>query len=181
MPRQDHSQLLTTLRDVATSAATIFGALAGHQEARATPQPPSAPPPSRDEDADWIAAAVKDPEPPSDRCVLCGCPARCIVTAAKARICEACIHASAVELVRQQQRDAADAWVNAVGLRLTNLLDLAHSAVDGDGLRTLPILDLALEQLVVQFRDRNGLFSPEDRRAAPRADATIIALAGNAP
>ncbi len=182
MPRQDHSQLLTTLRDVATSAATIFGALAG-QETRATSQSPSAPPPppSRDENADWISAAVKDPEPPSDRCVLCGSPARCIVTAAKARICEPCIHASTIELLHQQQRDAAGAWVNAVGLRLADLLDLANGAVEGDGLRTLPILDLALEQLVIQYRDRNGLFSPDDRRTAPRADATIIALAGNAP
>lgn len=182
MTRQDHSQLLTTLRDVATSAATIFGTLAGHQEATATSQPPSAPPPpSRDEDADWISAAVKDPEPPPDRCVLCGCPARCIVTATKARICEPCIHASAKELVHQQQRDAATVWVNAVGQRLTDLLVLTHGAVEGDGLRTLPILDLALEQLVVQFRDRSVLFSTEDRRATPRADATIIALAGNAP
>ena len=64
MPRQDHSQLLTTLRDVATSAATIFGTLAGQQETRTTSESPSAPPPpSRDEDADWISAAVKDPEP----------------------------------------------------------------------------------------------------------------------
>ena len=86
-----------------------------------------------------------------------------------------------MELVHQQQRDAATVWVNAVGQRLTDLLVLAHGAAEGDGLRTLPILDLALEQLVVQFRDRSVLFSTEDRRAAPRADATIIALAGNAP
>jgi len=105
MPRQDHSQLLTTLRDVATSAATIFGALAGQQEATATPQSPSAPPPSRDEDADWIPAAVKDPEPPPDCCVLCGSSARCIVSAMNNRICEPCIHASAAELVYRQQRD----------------------------------------------------------------------------
>jgi len=182
MTRQDHSQLLTTLRDVATSAATIFGVLAGQQEAKATPQSPSAPPPpSRDEDADWISAAVKDPEPPPDCCVLCGSSARCIVAAMKNRICEPCIHASAAELVYQQQRDAATVWVDAVGQRLTDLLVLAHGTVEGDGLRTLPILNLALEQLVIQYRDRSGLFSPEDRRAAPRADATIIALAGNAP
>ncbi len=181
MPRQDHSQLLTTLRDVATSAATIFGALAGQQEATATPQSPSAPPPSRDEDTDWISAAVKDPEPPPDCCVLCGSSARCIIAAMKNRICEPCIHASAAELVYQQQRDAATVWVDAIGQRLTDLLVLAHGAVDGDGLRTLPILDLALEQLVVQYRDRIGLFSPEDRRAAQRTDATIIALAGHAP
>lgn len=181
MPRQDHSQLLTTLRDVATSAATIFGTLAGHQEATATPRPPSAPPPpSRDEDTDWVSAAGKDPEPSPDRCVLCGSSTRCIIAAMKNRICEACIHASAMELVHQQQRDAAAVWVNAVGQRLTDLLVLAHRAVEGDGLRTLPVLDLALEQLVSQFRDRSGLFSPEDRRA-PRADATVIALAGNAP
>lgn len=167
MPRHDHSQLLTTLRDVATSAATIFGTLAGHQEATATPQPPpTPPPPSRDEDP--------------DRCVLCGSSTRCIVAAMKNRICEACIHASAMELAHQQQRDAATVWVNAVGQRLTEILVLAHRAIEGDGLRTLPILDLALEQLVSQFRDRGGLFSPEDRRA-PRADATVIALAGNAP
>lgn len=181
MTRQDHSQLLTTLRDVATSAATIFGTLAGHQEATATPRPPSTPtPPSRDAGAEWVSAAEKDPEPAPDRCVLCGSSARCIVAALKNRICEACINAAAMELMHQQQRDAAAVWVNAVGQRLTELLVLAHRAIEGDGLRTLPILDLALEQLVLQFRDRSGLFSPEDRRA-PRADATVIALAGNAP
>lgn len=180
MPRQDHSQLLTTLRDVATSAATIFGALAGQQEATAAPRSPSAPPPpSRDEDADWVSAAVKDPEPPC--CVLCGSSARCIVAAMKSRICEPCIHASAAELVYQQQRDAVTVWVNSIGQRLTDLLVLAQGAVEGDGQRTLPILDLALERLAHEYSQRLGLFSLEDRGVAPRADATIIALAGNAP
>lgn len=182
MPRQDHSQLLTTLRDVATSAATIFGALAGQQEATAAPRSPSAPPPpSRDEDADWVSAAVKDPEPPPDCCVLCGSSARCIVAAMKSRICEPCIHASAAELVYQQQRDAVTVWVNSIGQRLTDLLVLAQGAVEGDGQRTLPILDLALERLAHEYSQRLGLFSLEDRGVAPRADATIIALAGNAP
>lgn len=181
MPRQDHSQLLTTLRDVATSAATIFGALAGQQEATAAPRSPSAPPPSRDEDADWVSAAVKDPEPPPDCCVLCGSSARCIVAAMKSRICEPCIHASAAELVYQQQRDAVTVWVNSISQRLTDLLVLAQGAVEGDGQRTLPILDLALERLAHEYSQRLGLFSLEDRGVAPRADATIIALAGNAP
>ena len=182
MPRQDHTQLLMTLRDVATSAATIFGALAGQPEARTPPPPTAAPPPSgANHDADWISAEVRDPEPPPDRCVLCGSSARCIVAAMKARICEPCLHASALELVLQQQRDAANTWVGAIGERLADLRDLAGAAVDGDGLRTLPNLDLALEQLVIQYRDRSGLFSPEDCRASPRANATIIALAGNAP
>ena len=182
MPRQDHSQLLTTLRDVATSAATIFNTLAGQQETRTTSESPSAPPPpSRDEDADWISAAAKDPEPSPDCCVLCGISARCIVVAMNNRICEPCIRASSLELVYQQQRDAATVWVNSIGQRLTDLLALAQGAVKSDGQRTLPILDLALDQLAHEYSNRLGLFSLEDRCAAPRADATIIALAGNAP
>jgi hypothetical protein len=69
----------------------------------------------------------------------------------------------------------------SVGQRLTDLLVLAQGAVEGDGQRTLPILDLALERLAHEYSQRLGLFSLEDRGVAPRADATIIALAGNAP
>ena len=178
MPRHDHSQLLTTLRDVATSAATIFGVLAAQQEATATPSAP--PPPSRDEDDDGISAVMKDPKPSPDYCVLCGSSAR-IEVAMNHRICESCIHASALELVYQQQRDAATVWVNSIGQRLTDLLVLAQGAVKSDGQRTLPILDLALDRLAHEYSNRLGLFSLADPGAAPRADATIIALAGNAP
>ena len=152
---QESPEFLTTFRDVATTAATIFGTLA--QLGR--PAPSSPPPPPADEAQGPASGHAHEPGPAPDVCMLCGESSSRVVTTATARICEDCINESTRELILAQQRDAARPLVSAVCQRLSELAELAGDAIDGDGLRTLPILDEALERLTSEFRARSGPFS----------------------
>ena len=170
--RQDHPDLLTTLRDVAATAVTILDTFAQIRRERTAQQPPGAPspaphvddddptdasPPQADlddaPDASPTAAPSAEPPDTDDPIVLHQEPEMTPMEDAYRR------------LVGPIRRTGAREWAPARKLadsindRLFVIAELAHNAIHEDGLRTLPLLDALLERLHDEFRDRTGPFA----------------------
>ena len=176
--RQDHPELLTTLRDVAATAVTFLAAFAQIRRERMAPPAASSPIPQADPDHPTDA-----PAPQAD---LDGAPDPC-PTAAPAdppdtfhpiflttfhqvpemtptdtviqRIVETSGRSIAREQQLLQQRMAAREFTTSINQRLCEIAELASAAIEGDGVQTLPILDVLLERLHNELRDQTGPFA----------------------
>lgn len=163
MNRGNNTDLLRTLRNLASGAATVLDLFVklGQDEPRKTEAPPPAPPP----DAPFEAGQAEPAAPVA--CIVCGDPHDGYTVAApRGRICEPCILESARALQRQQQRDATKPLADAVCLRLGELDELSTAALDGDGLRTLPLLGAELSRLIHDYRERTGPFAQQPEHFA---------------
>jgi len=178
--RQDHPDLLTTLRDVAATAVTFLDTFAQIRRERTAQQPPApSPTPHVDDDDPTDASAPQgdlddapNPRPTAaDRADRADRPdlAHAIFLATLPRAPEMtrmeAAHRRLVGPIRRTDPRESQQWAPARKLadsindRLFAIAELAHNAIQEDGLRTLPILDALIERLHDEFRDRTGPFA----------------------
>ena len=179
--RQDPPELLITLRDVATTAASFLDALVHVKREReaAKPPPPPAPPAAEPPSAppspphasetpptpsnaaessatiDPIPTTFVDHDPGFDLPNAAPCDSSHIrqhLTDSAARSLERDDQLS-------QQRRSAATLRTAIHQHLHGIVDLVEATVDGDGSHTLTILGAILERLEAQLRDRSGPFT----------------------
>jgi hypothetical protein len=176
--RQDHPDLITTLRDVAATAVTLLDTFAQIRRERTAQQPPAAPSPTPqadDDDPTDASAPQADlddapkPRPPAADPADPPETAHAIFLTTLRREPEMtrmeAAHRRLVGPIRRTDARESQQWAPARKLadsindRLFEIAELAHNAIKEDGLRTLPILDALIERLHGEFRDRTGPFA----------------------
>lgn len=171
--RQNHTDLLTTLRDVAATAVTMLDTFAQIQRERTAQQPPAPVPTQHVDEDDPIDASAPQADlddAPNPRPTAADPPesAHAIFLTTLRREPEITpMEAAHRRLVGNSRRENASLqqWAPARKLadsindRLFEIAELAHNAIQEDGLRTLPLLDALLERLHDEFRDRTGPFA----------------------
>jgi hypothetical protein len=175
--RQDHPELLTTLRDVAATAVTIIDTFAQIRRERTAQQPPAPSPTQHIDDDDPTDASAPQADlddAPNPRPTAADPPdppetAHAIFLTTLRREPEMtrmeAAHRRLVGPIRRMDPRESQQWAPARKLadsindRLFEIAELAHNAIQEDGLRTLPILDALIERLHDEFRDRTGPFA----------------------
>jgi hypothetical protein len=181
--RQDHPELLTTLRDVAATAVTLLDTFAQIRRERTAQQPPPHPrrrlagPTRRPTDA----SARRRPTSTTRRIRGRPRPTRPIRPPTQSSMDEPGddAHGGLTSNSWKPTPLARPRTVapSAVGPRTRaggfdppaplEIAELASAAIEGDGLRTLPILDALLERLRDEFRDQTRSLRRRGHR--PRA------------
>ncbi len=170
--RQDHPELLTTLRDVAATAVTLLDAFAQIRRERTAPPAASSPTPQADPDdptpqvdLDDVPPTTAPPVDPPDTAdpifltALLRKPEMTRTEAVQQRLVDTSRRTSAREDALLQRWASARELAESINDRLLEIAELASAAVEGDGLRTLPLLDGLLERLHDEFLDRTGPFA----------------------
>lgn len=176
--RQDHPDLLTTLRDVAATAVTVLDTFSQIRRDRTAQQPPAPSPTQHVDDDDPTNASTPQADlddAPNPRPTAAAPPvppetAHSLFLTTLRREREISPMEAAHRRLVGRRTDARDSailqqWAPARKLadsindRLFEIAELAHNAIKEDGLQTLPILDALLERLHDEFRDRTGPFA----------------------
>ena len=154
--RQDHPELLTTLRDVAATAVTFLDAFAQIRRERTAPPTAASPAPPDDPDdrpdAPDDLDDAPDPARPMDA-------AQDLTETIRQQLFERNLRSITREQVLLRQRATAREHAAAIHQRLLEIAELASDAIDGDQPHTLPRLHALLEQLRDDFSDQHGPFA----------------------
>lgn len=157
--RQDHPELLTTLRDVAATAVTLLDAFAQIRRERPPPPPPADPAPAPQDDPDDRPNAstnpVDAPETPSRPLDLNSY----IDDLLDPKTVEGSARSFARVKTLLQQRAAAREQAASIHQRLLEIADMVSAVSDHEAAGALPLLNALLGQLCDDFSYRRGAFA----------------------